>query len=133
MLGGAENWKLQYPSTGHTSESGQGCIDWGRDASRSAGGYWFVKPSFPAAVNRWVMQERASAPDGPTLFDPLELRVEPIAATIDPQDDAAVSEREASEARDIEARVDDITAELVRLLEEGSESQPPDRATKDKT
>jgi hypothetical protein len=32
-----------------------------------------------------------------------------------------------------EAKVDDITAELVRLLEEGSEPQPPDPATKDKT
>ncbi|HEX3163064.1 MAG TPA: type II toxin-antitoxin system HicB family antitoxin [Pseudolabrys sp.] len=98
---------------------------------------------FVEAVNRWAMQEaaaprerRGSAPDGPTLFDlanPLELRVEPIAATIDAQDDAAAREREASAARDIEARVDDITAELVRLLEEGSEPKPADRATKDKT
>jgi hypothetical protein len=31
------------------------------------------------------------------------------------------------------AKVDDITAELVRLLEEGSESQHLDRAAKDKT
>ena len=80
---------------------------------------------FVEAVNRWAMQEaaaprerRGSAPEGPTLFDlanPLELRVEPIAAISDPQDEAATREREASEARDIEARVDDITAELVRL------------------
>ena len=65
---------------------------------------------------------RGSTPDGPTLFDlanPLELRVEPIAATIDPQDDAATREREASEERSVEAKVDDITAELVRLLEQG--------------
>jgi predicted RNase H-like HicB family nuclease len=83
---------------------------------------------FVEAVNRWAMQEtsprdrRGSAPDGPTLFDlanPLELRVEPIAATIDPQDDAGTREGEASDERDVEAKVDDITAELVRLLEEG--------------
>jgi predicted RNase H-like HicB family nuclease len=84
---------------------------------------------FVEAVNRWAMQEaaaprerRGSTPDGPTLFDlanPLELRVEPIAATIDPQDDADTREREASDKRDIEAKVDDITAELVRLLEQG--------------
>src|SRR5258705_8554844 len=62
---------------------------------------------FVEAVNRWAMQEaaaprerRGSTPDGPTLFDlanPLELRVEPIAATIDPQDDADTREREASD------------------------------------
>jgi predicted RNase H-like HicB family nuclease len=83
---------------------------------------------FVEAVNRWAMQEtvprdrRGSTPDGPTLFDlanPLELRVEPIAATIDPQDDADTRERGANEQRDIEAKVDDITAELVRLLEQG--------------
>ena len=73
---------------------------------------------------------RASAPDGPTLFDlanPLELRVEPIAAAIEPQgaagieaqDDAATRERELNEERSVEAKVDDITAELVRLLEQG--------------
>jgi predicted RNase H-like HicB family nuclease len=83
---------------------------------------------FVEAVNRWAMQEasprdrRGSTPDGPTLFDlvnPLELRVEPIAAGIEAQDDAAIREREANEQRDIEAKVDDITAELVRLLEQG--------------
>jgi len=83
---------------------------------------------FVEAVNRWAMQEaaprdrRGSAPDGPTLFDlvnPLELRVETIGAGIDPPDDAAPRQRDTSEARDIEAKVDDITAELVRLLEEG--------------
>jgi len=91
---------------------------------------------FVEAVNRWAMQEtaprdrRASAPDGPTLFDlanPLELRVEPIAAAIEPQgaagieaqDDAATRERELNEERSVEAKVDDITAELVRLLEQG--------------
>jgi len=97
---------------------------------------------FVEAVNRWAMQEtaprdrRASAPDGgPTLFDlanPLELRVEPIAATIEAQDDAATREGEADEQRDVEAKVDDITAELVRLLEERAEPQPSDRAVDDK-
>jgi predicted RNase H-like HicB family nuclease len=104
---------------------------------------------FVEAVNRWAMQEtaprdrRASAPDGPTLFDlanPLELRVEPIAAAveaqiaagIEAQDDAATREREADEQRDVEAKVDDITAELVRLLEERAEPQPSDRAMEDK-
>jgi predicted RNase H-like HicB family nuclease len=86
---------------------------------------------FVEAVNRWAMQEaaprdrRESAPDGPTLFDlvnPLELRVETIAAGIDPQDDAGTREREASEERSVEAKVDDITAELERLLEEGEVS-----------
>ena len=73
---------------------------------------------------------RGSAPDGPTLFDlanPLELRVEPIAAAveaqiaagIEAQDDAATRERELNEERSVEAKVDDITAELVRLLEQG--------------
>ena len=88
---------------------------------------------FVEAVNRWAMQEaaprdrRGSTPDGPTLFDlanPLELRVEPISATINPQDDGGTREHEASDERDVEAKVEDITAELVRLLEEGSQSQP---------
>jgi predicted RNase H-like HicB family nuclease len=83
---------------------------------------------FVEAVNRWAMQEaaprdrRGSTADGPTLFDlanPLELRVEPIAAGIEAQDDAATRESEASEERSVEAKVDDITAELVRLLEQG--------------
>ena len=104
---------------------------------------------FVEAVNRWVMQEtlprdrRGSAPEGPTLFDlanPLELRVEPIAATIEaqvaagiePQDDAETRERAANEERSVEAKVEDITAELVRLLEERVEPQPSDRAVEDK-
>src|SRR5438552_9451013 len=83
---------------------------------------------FVEAVNRWTMQEtaprdrRGSAPDGPTLFDlanPLELHVEPVAATIEAQDDAGTGERKASDERDVEAKIDDITAELVRLLEQG--------------
>jgi predicted RNase H-like HicB family nuclease len=96
---------------------------------------------FVEAVNRWAMQEaapgdrRESTPDGPTLFDlanPLELRVEPIAASIDPPDDAATRERKASEERSVEAKVEDITAELVRLLEERAEPQPSERAVEDK-
>jgi predicted RNase H-like HicB family nuclease len=83
---------------------------------------------FVEAVNRWAIQEssprdrRGSAPDGPTLFDlanPLELRVEPITATIDLQDDAGTREGAANDEGDVEAKVEDITAELVRLLEEG--------------
>jgi predicted RNase H-like HicB family nuclease len=96
---------------------------------------------FIEAVNRWAMQEaaprdrRGSTPDGPTLFDlanPLELRVEPIAAKIDPQDDSGTREGEATDERDVEAKVDDITAELVRLLEQGSQPQPHDRTAEDK-
>jgi predicted RNase H-like HicB family nuclease len=92
---------------------------------------------FVEAINRWAMQEasprdrRGSTPDGPTLFDlanPLELRVEPIAAGIEAQDDAGTREHEASDERDVAAKVDDITAELVRLLEEGSEPKPHDRS-----
>jgi predicted RNase H-like HicB family nuclease len=84
---------------------------------------------FVEAVNRWAMLEaaaprdrRGSTPDGPTLFDlanPLELRVEPITAKIDPQDDSGTREGEVTDERDVEAKVDDITAELVRLLEGG--------------
>jgi len=86
---------------------------------------------FVEAVNRWAMQEaaprdrRGSTADGPTLFDlanPLELRVEPIAASIEPHDDAGTRGDEAGEERSVEAKVDDITAELVRLLEQGEAS-----------
>jgi predicted RNase H-like HicB family nuclease len=82
---------------------------------------------FVEAVDRWAMHEaapnkdrRGSMSDGPTLFDlanPLELRVETTATDL--QDDAGTAEHDASEARDVEAKVDQITAELVRLLEEG--------------
>src|SRR6266853_169219 len=85
---------------------------------------------FVEAVNRWGIHETAandrrgssSTPEGPTLFDlanPLELRVEASAADIDPKDEAGVREHDASEERDVEAKVEDITAELVRLLEQG--------------
>jgi predicted RNase H-like HicB family nuclease len=86
---------------------------------------------FVEAVNRWGIHETAandrrgssSTPDGPTLFDlanPLELRVEASAADVDRKDEAAVREHDASEERDVQAKVDDITAELVRLLEQGA-------------
>jgi predicted RNase H-like HicB family nuclease len=85
---------------------------------------------FVEAVNRWGIHETvandrrgsSSTPDGPTLFDlanPLELRVEASAADVDPKDEAAVREHDASGERDVQAKVDDITAELVRLLEQG--------------
>src|SRR3954453_21331161 len=70
----------------------------------------------------------------PTLFDfgnPLEVRVEPIAAAANAQDEAATpapSQRERAEDN-IQCNVDDITAELVRLLEERSEPQPTNAAT----
>ena len=84
---------------------------------------------FVEAVNRWGIhetvandrRESSSTPDGPTLFDlanPLELRVEASAADVDPKDEAAVRQHDASEERDVQAKVDDITAELVRLLEQ---------------
>ena len=87
---------------------------------------------FVEAVNRWAMQEatprdRRGSARWPNVFDlanPLELRVEPIAAVLEPPDDAAARQRGANEERSVEAKVDDITAELVRLLEEGSQSQP---------
>src|SRR6266404_138934 len=84
---------------------------------------------FVEAVNRWGIHETvandrrgSSTPDGPTLFDlanPLELRVEASVADIDPKDEATEREHDASEERDVVARVDEMTAELVRLLEQG--------------
>jgi hypothetical protein len=65
-------------------------------------------------------ERRGGTSDGPTLFgfdNPLELRVEKIAADIDPPSPAATHEPDAGERT--EANTDDITAELVRLLEEG--------------
>jgi len=96
------------------------------------------------AVSRWAAQEnaprerRAATSDGPTLFDfanPLELRVETIAAAIEPIEAAGAREggpTEEADAKSNEAEVasnaDDITAELARLLEEGLEPQPIDAA-----
>ena len=91
---------------------------------------------FVEAVNRWAMQEslhrerRGGISDGPTLFDfgnPLELRVEPITAAADPHNAAAAHVRDTEEG-DTQRKVADITAELVRLLEERPEPQPIDEA-----
>jgi predicted RNase H-like HicB family nuclease len=92
---------------------------------------------FVEAVNRWAMQEalhrerRGGISDGPTLFDfgnPLELRVGPITAAADPHNATAAHVRDTGEEGDTQCKVDDITAELVRLLEERSEPQPIDEA-----
>jgi predicted RNase H-like HicB family nuclease len=98
------------------------------------------------AVSRWAAQEnaprerRAATPDGPTLFDfanPLELRVEAIAAAIEPIEAAGAreggpTEQAGAESKEAEvaSNADDITAELARLLEEGFEPQPIDGAVK---
>jgi predicted RNase H-like HicB family nuclease len=94
---------------------------------------------FVEAVNRWAMQEtmprerRRETSEAPTLFDfgnPLEVRVEPIAAADKAQDEAATpapSQPEKAEDN-VQCNVDDITAELVRLLEERSEPQPTNAA-----
>jgi len=76
---------------------------------------------FVEAVNRWAMQE--------TLFDfgnPLEVTVEPITAAADPRHESAThAPGQPERAEDnVPINVDDITAELVRLLEERSEVQP---------
>jgi predicted RNase H-like HicB family nuclease len=96
------------------------------------------------AVARWAAQEnaprerRAAPPDGPTLFDfanPLELRVETIAAAIDPLEEpetrqAGPGAEAGAGTKDTEvaSNADDITAELARLFEEGLEPQPIDAA-----
>jgi predicted RNase H-like HicB family nuclease len=94
---------------------------------------------FVEAVNRWAMQEtmprerRRETSEAPTLFDfgnPLEVTVEPIAASATAQDEAATpapSQPERAEDN-TQCNVDDITAELVRLLEERPEAQPTDAA-----
>jgi predicted RNase H-like HicB family nuclease len=90
---------------------------------------------FVEAVNRWTMQEtmprdrRRETSEAPTLFDfgnPLEVSVEPITAGVTAQDETAThAPNQTERAEDnIQCNVDDITAELVRLLEERSETQP---------
>jgi len=90
---------------------------------------------FVEAVNRWEMQEamprdrRGGKSDSPTLFDfdnPLDLRVETIAAAIDPPGQTATPEPDAG-AR-IEGNAEDITAELARLLEGSAEPEPAEEA-----
>lgn len=91
---------------------------------------------FVEAVDRWAMQEtlprdrRAGASDGPTLFDfasPLDLRVETIAAAMEPAGAPAALET-AAEGANVEESADDITAELARLLEGSTEPQSVEEA-----
>jgi predicted RNase H-like HicB family nuclease len=97
---------------------------------------------FVQAVDRWAMQEivprerRGGTSDGPTLFDfsnPLELRVDAIASSIKPEDEAGAQERDASVPETV-VPVDtrDITAELERLLEESAEPKPSEEAADDR-
>jgi predicted RNase H-like HicB family nuclease len=83
---------------------------------------------FVEAVNRWATQEiaprerRAGVSADPTLFDfgnPLELRVEAIAASVDQSGPVAIHGQDATQAADL----DGITAELVRLLEGSAEPE----------
>jgi len=92
------------------------------------------------AADRWAAQEnaprerRVATSDGPTLFDfanPLELRTETIAAAVEPLNEAAARESNAtdeanvaSEAAGTGSNGDSITAELARLFEQGSAPQP---------
>jgi predicted RNase H-like HicB family nuclease len=93
---------------------------------------------FVEAVNRWQMQEavpgdrRAGRSDAPTLFDfdnPLDLRVETIAAAGDPPDQNAAHEPDGTKG--IDGDVADITAELERLLEEATQQRPTEAAVED--
>ena len=78
--------------------------------------------------------------DGPTLFDfanPLELRVETIAAAIDPLGEGGAEGGNATDEADVGSEEadaggngDNITAELARLFEEGSAPQPIDGVVK---
>lgn len=94
---------------------------------------------FVEAVNRWQMQEavpgdrRGGRSDGPTLFDfdnPLDVRVETIAAAIDAPLQTATPEPDARERT--EGNTDDITAELARLLEGSARPQPAQEAADDR-
>jgi predicted RNase H-like HicB family nuclease len=87
---------------------------------------------FVEAINRWAMQEivprerRAEVTAGPTLFDfgnPPELKVEAIAASVDQSGPATIHGQDATQIGDPDGRMDDITAELVRLLEESTEPE----------
>jgi predicted RNase H-like HicB family nuclease len=86
---------------------------------------------FVQAVGRWAAQEampserRGRMPEGPTLFDfgnPLELKVEPIAAGGNSFDEA--DEGEPKQEAGDRCNTDDITAELERLLDERSKPEP---------
>lgn len=95
---------------------------------------------FVEAVRRWAVQatepreRRGGMSDGPTLFDfgnPLELRVETIAAVIDPLDGARTGDHAVKAEVEIRGAGEDITAELARLFEERSESRPTGSAGAD--
>jgi hypothetical protein len=58
--------------------------------------------------------------------NPLELRVETIAAGINTEEQSGIKKRDSMEEGDIRANADDVTAELVRLLEDRAGSQPLD-------
>jgi len=88
---------------------------------------------FVQAVNRWELEtavprdRRNVGSDGPTLFDfvmPLELKVE-APATAYPSL-TAVSTESAEEDRATQVSLEDIEAELERLIEESSGSKPDD-------
>lgn len=87
---------------------------------------------FVEAVNRWSMQEfvhreRRSGANAPTLFDfsnPLELKVEAIAVNFERPDEARSGDGGVGAEVEIRGPGDDITAELARLFDETSESQP---------
>jgi predicted RNase H-like HicB family nuclease len=95
---------------------------------------------FVEAVDRWAMQEtvprdrRGAMSDSATLFDfanPLEVRVEPIATPINAPSPSAGHER-AGEGTNVEGNIDDITAELVRLLEGSTESRAIEETADDR-
>jgi predicted RNase H-like HicB family nuclease len=86
---------------------------------------------FVQAVNRREIEtaiprdRRSAAPDGPTLFDfvtSLELKVEAPATAYPPL--AAVTTESADKARMAQVSLDEIEAELERLIEESSAPKP---------
>jgi predicted RNase H-like HicB family nuclease len=100
---------------------------------------------FVQAVGRWAAQEtlpierRGRMPEGPTLFDfgnPLELKVEAMAAESDSFDEENRDEENPDEENRDEGEgdrkpeaidrcnTDEITAELQRLLEQSTKPEP---------
>ena len=81
---------------------------------------------FVEAINRWATQEAVRTrggrdTGGPTLFDfvnPLELRVEAVAAGAGSLGEAGSGESELRREHNIENNSDYVTAELVRLFQE---------------
>jgi predicted RNase H-like HicB family nuclease len=91
---------------------------------------------FIQAVDHWALQEavprdrRSEGSDGPTLFDfvnPLELKVETQATEAYPLIDP-IAGGHAGERAMAEVSIDDIAAELERLVE-GSSGNKPNEAT----